>query len=57
LNTAMQEISADLYAQAKASAATAESGAADGAESKTEAPKDDVIDADYTMVDEDKDKK
>jgi molecular chaperone DnaK len=57
LNAAMQEISADLYAQAKASGATAEGEAAGGAESKSEAPKDDVIDADYTMVDDDKDKK
>lgn len=64
LTAAMQEISADLYAQAKASGAQPGGGAdeagsadtgADGAPSDASGkPQGDVIDADYTMVDDDK---
>ncbi len=65
LTTAMQEISADLYAQAKASGAQpgGEEGPQSGAGSAESEPSDagkpdDVIDADYEMVDDDdKDKK
>lgn len=65
LTTAMQEVSADLYSQAKASgeaAGDAASGAEDSAGGAQQggdsgASQDDVIDADYEMVDdEDKNK-
>jgi molecular chaperone DnaK len=62
LNTAMQEVSADLYAQAKQSgeqaggAAGGEAESAGSADAGSGENPDDVIDADYTMVDEDKDK-
>jgi molecular chaperone DnaK len=59
LNSAMQEVSADLYAQAKASGAQQQPGpdAAESATSESTDAKDkqdDVIDADFEMVDDDK---
>jgi molecular chaperone DnaK len=60
VTTAMQAISADMYAKARQSGAQ---GAAPGAEpppqeqAASEAAKDGVIDADYEMVDDDKKKK
>ncbi len=67
VNTEMQAVSADLYAQARSKTESADAGAgaepdgpaADGAgpESGAETPKDadegEVIDADFTMVDDD----
>ncbi|NLB55830.1 MAG: molecular chaperone DnaK [Lentisphaerae bacterium] len=59
LNTAVQEFSADLYAQAKSESAgpTQDHGAGNAEETQsTDAGKDDdgVIDADFEMVDDDK---
>jgi molecular chaperone DnaK len=61
LNTQMQAISADLYAQAGPEAGgeggPAPEGEADGGEARAEEKKDedgDVIDADFEMVDDDK---
>ncbi len=61
LTQVMQEVSADLYSQAKASGeepgAEADAGAGPEADASGDAGKEDVIDADYEMVDDDKDKK
>lgn len=61
LTQVMQEVSADLYSQAKASGAEpgaeAGAGADPEADASGDAGKEDVIDADYEMVDDDKDKK
>ena len=62
LNAAMQEVSADLYAQTKADAPGAEEaagGAPAGEETKSEEDEEkkdegEVIDADFEMVDDDK---
>ena len=61
LNTAMQAVSADMYAKAKQSGPQAGAPGADapppsegGEEKKAEG---DVIDADFTMVDDEKKKK
>ena len=57
LQTKFQEISADLYKNAAASAGSADEAGA-GAGPAPEAKKDaDVVDAEFEMVDEDKDKK
>ncbi len=60
LNTEMQAVSADLYAQAKTDAEGNEEGAVpegEPAEGKKKEDEGEVIDADYEMVDDDKDKK
>ncbi len=64
VTSAMQEVSAEMYAQAKASGEAAsegdaqgDAGAADSGGSAEAGQPDDVIDADYEMVDDDKDKK
>jgi molecular chaperone DnaK len=60
LNTEMQAVSADLYAQAKTDEGGNEEGAApegEPAEGKKKEDEGEVIDADYEMVDDDKDKK
>jgi molecular chaperone DnaK len=57
LQTKFQEISAELYKNAAASAGSADASGA-GAAPEPEAKKDaDVVDAEFEMVDEDKDKK
>ena len=57
LQTKFQEISAELYKNAAASAGSADAAGA-GATPEPEAKKDaDVVDAEFEMVDEDKDKK
>ncbi|MGQ9661903.1 MAG: molecular chaperone DnaK [Kiritimatiellia bacterium] len=62
LTAAMQEVSADLYAKARSSTSQSESGSSSGRNAETkggkkkeDGSKDDVIDADFEMVD-DKDK-
>lgn len=63
LTAAMQEVSADLYARTRSSTSQSESGSSSGRSAETkggrkkeDGSKDDVIDADFEMVD-DKDKK
>ena len=65
VNSEMQAISADLYAQAKTSGAGAPppgggpppGGPDDGAQPQASGKKEDVIDADFTMVDDEKKKR
>ncbi|OQW95848.1 MAG: molecular chaperone DnaK [Verrucomicrobia bacterium A1] len=63
VNSEMQAVSADLYAKAKASSpgtpppGGAEPGGPDAGASQDAGAKEDVIDADFTMVDDEKKKK
>ena len=58
LQSKFQEISADLYKNAAASAGAGPEAAAGSVAAASEPKKDaDVVDAEFEMVDEDKDKK